>query len=382
MSQLLSQINSLKTAINSNPGRGVIYATGGGLTAFGMLTEDGGGSNTLLAGRIPYAMEDFLDIIPTPPDRFVSSEAARQLSVAAFNHARRIRGETPIDQIFGIGATSKLTRGKNDRPNRTNEVFVSLQTHNKTIVHQSHLSGVDRRHQESINAALILNLLAEAKGVEPIELDRPVNRQEASAPSQVSDILAGSYPFLVLMLGDVYHSKKAPSLIFPGSWRPLHDGHRNIARIAEERSGKACHFELTLTNPDKPSVDWIDLDERIRQFDHRPILITNAPTFVEKARIFPGSTFVVGHDTAIRLINPRYYGQGTESERDSMLDELEYLQITFMIFGRSDNVGQFQTGIPETSSQRVREFFQRRVQFVPEEEFRLDISSSKLRQMG
>ena len=33
-----------------------------------------------------------------------------------------------------------------------------------------------------------------------------------------------------------------------------------------------------------------------------------APLYTLKARLFPGSTFVVGYDTAIRLVMPKYYG--------------------------------------------------------------------------
>lgn len=32
------------------------------------------------------------------------------------------------------------------------------------------------------------------------------------------------------------------------------------------------------------------------------------PLYSAKAELLPGSTFVVGHDTAIRLVNPKYYG--------------------------------------------------------------------------
>ena len=32
-----------------------------------------------------------------------------------------------------------------------------------------------------------------------------------------------------------------------------------------------------------------------------------APLYTLKARLLPGSTFVVGYDTAIRLVMPKYY---------------------------------------------------------------------------
>ena len=33
-----------------------------------------------------------------------------------------------------------------------------------------------------------------------------------------------------------------------------------------------------------------------------------APLYPDKAQIFPNSTFVIGYDTTIRLVMPKYYG--------------------------------------------------------------------------
>lgn len=32
-----------------------------------------------------------------------------------------------------------------------------------------------------------------------------------------------------------------------------------------------------------------------------------APLFTDKATLFPGATFVVGYDTAVRLVDEKYY---------------------------------------------------------------------------
>jgi hypothetical protein len=36
-----------------------------------------------------------------------------------------------------------------------------------------------------------------------------------------------------------------------------------------------------------------------------------APLFTQKAELFPNSVFVVGYDTAVRLVRPDYYGDET-----------------------------------------------------------------------
>ena len=51
-----------------------------------------------------------------------------------------------------------------------------------------------------------------------------------------------------------------------------------------------------------------DLNERIKQFRSiGKLIITNSPTFTEKSSIFKKSIFVVGYDTALRLIDKKYY---------------------------------------------------------------------------
>src|SRR6185503_4600123 len=48
---------------------------------------------------------------------------------------------------------------------------------------------------------------------------------------------------------------------------------------------------------------------RLAQFAWKsPVELTRAPTFLDKSRLFPGTTFVVGADTAERLVAPKYYG--------------------------------------------------------------------------
>ena len=58
---------------------------------------------------------------------------------------------------------------------------------------------------------------------------------------------------------------------------------------------------------------------RIAQFAGRyTIFASTAPTFIEKARLFPGTVFVVGYDTAARILHPRYYGNSHEALRQGL----------------------------------------------------------------
>ncbi|CAM9594504.1 unnamed protein product [Ectocarpus fasciculatus] len=97
-----------------------------------------------------------------------------------------------------------------------------------------------------------------------------------------------------------------------------------------------------------------------------------------QARLFPGCAFVVGADTAKRIIDPRYYGN-SQVEMVSALSEIRHLGCSFIVGGREDAGGRFLTldgvlaesGLPES----LRSMFLG----LDESSFREDLSSSSIR---
>jgi hypothetical protein len=87
---------------------------------------------------------------------------------------------------------------------------------------------------------------------------------------------------------------RKPQLILSGSFNPFHRGHRNLMKSAQEFVKiEQCAFELPVMNADKPTLSQDAILDRISQFAGVwPIYVTKAPTFVEKAKLFPGATFV------------------------------------------------------------------------------------------
>src|SRR5262249_46463895 len=94
-----------------------------------------------------------------------------------------------------------------------------------------------------------------------------------------------------------------PWLLVPGAFNPLHGGHRALAALAERLERRPAAFELSVANVDKPELPIEEVRRRLRQFvGHAPVWLTRAARFVDKATLFPGATFVVGADTAERLM--------------------------------------------------------------------------------
>ena len=110
---------------------------------------------------------------------------------------------------------------------------------------------------------------------------------------------------------------------------------------SEQSSDPTVFFEMSVTNADKPPLDPIEVERRVNMFVSSPslkeadmpkdwaVLLTNAPLFSQKSDILdnliPGDSgrrrkmsFVLGTDTMVRIINPKYY----ENSREKMIDAL------------------------------------------------------------
>ena len=182
-------------------------------------------------------------------------------------------------------------------------------------------------------------------------------------------------------------------------------------------------FEMSLTNADKPPMEVSEATRRINLFDRcldtgddestpdvsMPddwgILLTSAPLFVQKVGILgqcvaPSSatipfldeygatkarrkmTFIIGTDTMVRIINPKYYGDSIDGMLTAVR-EMGEAGVHFVVGGRLEQgkgegeEPKFITGEEELESlpTDVRAMFT----IIQEEDFRLDLSSTELR---
>lgn len=136
-------------------------------------------------------------------------------------------------------------------------------------------------------------------------------------------------------------------------------------------------FELCIRNVDKPDLSMEEVDRRLRQFCGRhPVIVSKEPTFLGKSRLFPRTTFLVGYDTAERIIAPRYYG-GDEVKMQQALAEIAQSQCQFLVAGRIDGNDRFLT-LQDLS---IPKGFQNLFESISPDEFRLDLSSTTIRMM-
>ena len=144
--------------------------------------------------------------------------------------------------------------------------------------------------------------------------------------------------------------------------------------IAEQITGRAGAFELSIVNVDKPPLDYHEIGVRLAQFQ-APVWLTRLPTFAEKARRFPAAVFAVGVDTMLRIDAVRYYMN--TAHRDAAIEEFASLRCEFLVFGRAVGDRFVQLRDLELSAN-----LRRICQEVPLDRFREDVSSTELRGGG
>lgn len=169
--------------------------------------------------------------------------------------------------------------------------------------------------------------------------------------------------------------EQVPAAVLPGSFWPLHAGHLELAALVARHFQLPPVFELCVHNVDKPDLSPAETARRLRQFAWRyPVWVTRTPTFVAKARHFPGAVFVVGADTAERIVAARYYQEA--SGVTGALQEMQSCGCRFLVAGRRLPHGQF----VQLTDLAIPPEFHHLFQEIPPQLFRRDISSTQLRQ--
>jgi hypothetical protein len=356
-----------------------LVATGGGAGLASWLLSVPGASRSVLEAVIPYSEDSLCRYLGRHPDSFCSTATTCLLAERALERAR---GLAPGQPVAGVACTASL---RSDRPKRGDHRF-HLAVHTGLHIHTASLTLVkearSREDEEDFLDRVFLQFLLASLEL-PGRLDVPSLPGEEltcatePAPGPLARFFRGETRAVCLEPdGRCRTDAPLPALLLPGSFNPLHDAHMGLADLAGRMTGRRPAFELSVANADKPALHPEEVRRRIGQLTGLGLLwLTHAPTFVEKARLFPGVTFVVGADTAARIVQPRFYGDRAEA-MTAALDELRRLGSHFLVAGRSDGSGLFQ-GLDQLAiSETWRDLFVA----IPEEHFRMDLSSTVLRQ--
>jgi nicotinic acid mononucleotide adenylyltransferase len=375
-----AHLKKIIEAIHATPQMLVFDFAGAGAEALAWLHGVGGSSRTILEATDRYATRSLIDVIGLKPKHFTSPQVARTMATRAYVRAGElVETGTPV---AGIGCTAAIATDRQKRGDHRGCVAV-CDAQGVTIYDLTLTKGLRTRQQEEELVSLLI-LRAIAKACNLAELpELPVIGKErvqenAEKVGLLDRLIDGEIELVMLSSkGHLTPGRTLSNLaLLSGAFNPLHEGHRRLARVAADILGQDVHFELPLVNANKAPIDPAEAQRRLAQFiDFAPLLLSTAPLFSQKARLFPHSMFILGVDTVKRLIEPRFY----HNDLTNMLAALEGIRragCRFLVANRLQG-NQLLTFSDLSLPVGYRELFEE----IPITDFRMDISSTGLRNL-
>lgn len=343
---------------------GVFYTTGGGVSLLAEILNTPGASKTVLEASVPYASTSLAGLLGREPEQATSATTARQLAMAAYERAIALSLGTDHTSFFGFGCTASLATDREKKG--IHRAHWAIQTATDTFTFSATYNG-DRDSEEKLLLEQLWHTLRHCLITHNEPVDDDLLEIHARANPELRPLLQAT-PYKYCM------GQSSGELLLPGSFNPMHAGHTEMLAIAETTTGLTGAFEIAVKNADKPSLDFLTMEERVSGIEDYPVWLTNTPTFEQKALLFPGATFALGVDTLARIGELRFYQNHVDLLEQALATFARY-NSRFLVFGRLSE-DKFISLDDLTLPDALRD----RCTGVPEGTYRNDASSTALRQ--
>ncbi len=360
-----------------------VTATGGGAGLQRLLWEVPGSSAYLSGATFPYDQDEQAELLGFMPEHFCSEEAAIDLASAAYMKAFKFGGKKAV----GIGITASVASEKMHRGDH--RVFVCAVTDTKIQTGSITLEkGVgqevrvsDGRKCDYVGEYILFNAL----GIDTLDehlyegsrkifneaLAKTFNLQDATEKAKARFFERPFFTANGKRLAKV--PQEAVYAMMPGSFNPPHEGHFGLAREFRHEHAKNVLFEIGTNPPHKAPPTVQELLQRAKMLKGYDVLFSrDMPMYVEKAAMFHGMPFIVGADTMLRILDPKW---GIDPIQ--VMNDIWGYGNEFYVAGREVN-GEFVTrddivfGLP-------KEYMNKFGSIIHSLEGRWDVSSTELR---
>lgn len=321
-----------------------IACTGAGAGIANLIWQVPGASRLLVAYDYPYHRGVFNLLVgrdwAASGQSYCSPAAAAALAQASYLKVQQALFETggpPMQSLIGVGLTAAAATARHLRGGTRFHAAVRTAAGTALVSATMDQETVGRVDGGAICDLTVLNLILQAAGLEQIATpDAPCLE---AAPSDCLDPVSGTWrpqpwqpdltglaaaPVLIGLDGRATPAgdklDRERHIIYPGSFNPVHFAHDANAAAIRQLTGKEPVFEISANNADKAAVDDGELARRASQMAGRwpVILARDLPRFVDKVRRYNGCSFLVGADTALRVLDPRFYPAGADGVRETL----------------------------------------------------------------
>jgi hypothetical protein len=391
-----------------------LFLSGGAVSISQWLLSVSGGSRSIKDIQIPYSRSAFQAAISNKSNitSFCSEDAAVSLAKAAYEKTIQCLLAEQLDdlynldisRIFGVGCTASLVSSEPKRGPHHCHFAIYSSTGIETFHINLEKGARIRPEEDAVCSLVLLDIIRRhcalsslsAELYQPLSFPVPEFSTIQLTPSSVraigdsilqrlrktqhglEEVLSGSKNHVLLFPSECSANTDndncinidnswlscediqlpEDTIVFPGSFNPLHPGHVQLVEAALHRlrlssstssisstvstdvdKPRLVVFELSAVNADKAPLSLSITQSRLLQFaPSNPLLresmarhnyryavaVSRLPLFTMKAKVFEGVTFLLGADTFVRLLQPKYYipsssadsSQDKEKERE------------------------------------------------------------------
>jgi len=307
-----------------------LFCTGAGAGIQNKIWNTVGCSSFFVGADMPYSRERSSEVLGYIPDKFVSVEMSVDLAMAAYARAYQPRKRT-----IGLGLTASVASATEHRGEHK-IIVTTFGDHGcfTSILNLEKGFGDYARYIDGdLSDNFGLQALFHAAGYDVLSEDNHtvyIDTSDYAADSLIKK------PFFDKFGNRSSFTNDKNYVFYPGNFNPIHEGHVNSANAAlndlarYEGTIYDVVYTTTVNPPHKDSLSSMQVMQRVSMMKNKNFLLTyDDGLYLDKAKKFPESNFIIGADALLRMLDPKW---GVNIE--DLLSQFVKLKAGFLVLGR------------------------------------------------
>ena len=328
-----------------------ISATGGGAGAQNLIWSVPGCSKYFAGATFPYGHEQLTDFIGYQVEKSVCAETAIEMAMMAYYNAYRYG--YPDEEYVGVGATCSLAPNKRCR----DEYYVArVDSKGCVISHINEEQLVYTNHTDKTVSKRITG----GNCVDSFICSLSKNRYNDNSNdcTELAWKLFYARPYWTQsgkrLPESEFVNQRTPltdsqpsrgRTIYPGAFNPPHAGHFEIAKKTN------AVFSIEAVSPHKGSLGLHELLQRAKLLKGHEILFTfNQSLYVDKSNHFPGCPLVIGADSFVRMLDPKWGPDPVNLLREMTVNDTRIYVVGREVNGKYMSADEAISLVPESAT--------------------------------